>query len=189
MVLLEGFLRRLATLVTDGADYLVGNGGADTLVGGAGADTLDGSDGNDILTGGIGNDTLYGGYGDDTYIFASGDGQDVIRDYSGSTADKAELGSSLLSIMFEQVGNDLKVVINGSTDSVTVDSWYTSNNNKIETFEAADGSTITNTQIEQLIQAMASFSTDNGMTWSQALDNQSASAQSLISQYWTAPTV
>lgn len=171
----------------DGVDYLVGNGGIDTLVGGAGADTLDGSDGNDILTGGVDNDTLYGGYGDDAYTFAAGDGQDVINEYNGM--DKADLNRNLLSVMFERVGNDLRVAMNGSTDTITVTSWYGSDDKKIETFEAADGSTITNTQVEQLIQAMASFSTDNGMSWSQALDNQSATAQSIISQYWTAPTV
>jgi Ca2+-binding RTX toxin-like protein len=171
----------------DGVDYLVGNGGVDTLVGGAGTDTLDGSDGNDVLTGGIDNDTLYGGYGDDTYVFATGDGQDVITEYNG--ADKVELNRGLLSVIFERTGNDLRVAMDGSTDSITVTSWYNSDSNKVETFEASDGSTITNTQIEQLIQAMASFSTDNGMSWSQALDNQSSTAQSLIAQYWTAPTV
>ena len=172
----------------DGADYLLGASGADTLLGGSGTDTLDGGDGNDTLTGGVDNDTLYGGYGDDTYVFTSGDGQDTLKDYNGS-ADKAELDSSLLSVMFERTGNDLRVAMNGSTDSIMVNSWYENDNFKIETFEASDGSTITNTQIEQLIQAMASFSTDNGMSWSQALDNQSSSAQSLIAQYWTAPTV
>jgi Ca2+-binding RTX toxin-like protein len=171
----------------DGDDYLVGAGGVDTLLGGTGADTLDGGSGNDTLTGGTGSDTLYGGYNDDTYVFATGDGQDVITEYNG--ADKAELNRSLLSVMFERTGNDLRVAMNGSADSITVTSWYNSDNNKVETFEASDGSTITNTQIEQLIQAMASFSTDNGMSWSQALDNQSSSAQSLIAQYWTAPTV
>jgi Ca2+-binding RTX toxin-like protein len=171
-----------------GADYLLGAGGADVLLGGLGADTLDGGDGNDTLTGGVDTDTLYGGYGNDTYIFASGDGQDTLKDYNGSN-DMAELNRGLLSVMFERAGSDLHVAMNGSTDSITVNSWYDNDNFKIETFEASDGSTITNTQIEQLIQAMASFSTDNGMSWSQALDNQSSTAQSLIAQYWTAPTV
>lgn len=171
----------------DGDDSIFGAAGADVLVGGAGVDSLDGGDGDDILTGGTGNDALYGGYSNDTYVFNPGDGQDFVYDYNGT--DIAELNRNLMSVMFERVGNDLKVTMNGSMDAVTVGSWYNNDVYKVETFKASDGSTITSTQIEQLIQAMASFSTDNGMTWSQALDNQSSTAQSLISQYWTAPTV
>jgi Ca2+-binding RTX toxin-like protein len=186
------------TLVgNNGDDSLYGNTGDDTLNGGNGSDILYGGSssnssldddliGNDILTGGADNDSLYGGYGNDLYVFGYGDGQDTIDDFGGS--DQAQLNRDLLSVIFERVGDDLRVVMNGSTDSVTVSSWYGNTNNQVETFDAY-GSTISNTQIEQLIQAMASFSTDNGMSWSEALDNQSATAQSVISQYWTAPTV
>ena len=171
-----------------GDDSLTGNTGNDLLDGGDGADYLSGSGGNDTLIGGAGNDGLDGGSSDDTYVFSSGDGQDIIYEYGGG-ADEAELNRSLLNVMFERVGNDLRVAMDGSTDTVTVASWYNNTNYQVETFKASDGSTITNTQIEQLIQAMASFSTDNGMSWSEALDSQSATAQSVISQYWTAPTV
>ncbi len=165
-----------------------GLAGNDYLNGNSGNDTLNGGNGNDSLIGGVGNDTLHGGNGDDTYIFAPGDGQDVIYDNGG--ADTAELHRNLLSVMFERAGNDLRIAANNSTDSIMITSWSNNNSYKIETFKASDGSTITYTQIEQLIQAMASFSNSHsGMSWSQALENQSSEAQSIISQYWTAPTV
>jgi Ca2+-binding RTX toxin-like protein len=167
--------------------FLAYDSGAVNYQGLAGNDTLSSGSGNDTLIGGTGNDALCGGNGNDTYVFALGDDQDVTYDHNG--ADTAELGNSLLNVMFERVGNDLRVAMNGSTDSIAVTSWYDNDSQKIEAFKASDGSIITNTKVEQLIQAMASFSTDNGMTWGQALDNQSEAAQSVISQYWTAPTV
>jgi uncharacterized protein YeaC (DUF1315 family) len=78
----------------------------------------------------------------------------------------------------------------GTTDSVSVDYWYQYNDYKVETIQDASGNTITSSQIEQLIQAMASWSANNnGMSWSQALSSNPQDVQSIVSQYWTAPTV
>lgn len=92
--------------------------------------------------------------------------------------------------MFEQVGNSLQITSAGVSDSVSVGYWYSYNDYKIETIKASDGSTISNTQVEQLIQAMASWSSNNGgMSWSQALASNPQDVQAIVSQYWTAPTV
>ena len=171
----------------DGDDILYGNAGDDTLIGGAGNDALYGGTGNDTLTGGTGNDSLSGGMGDDTYVFSRGDGQDVIYEEGGTDTIRFTEGV-LTDTIFERVGDSLRVLMFGSTDSVSIDRWYAGSNYKIEEFESSNGSIITHTQVEQLIQAMASFTADSGMSWSQALASQPSEVQSIVSQYWTIPT-
>ena len=171
----------------EGNDYLYGGAGDDKLYGDSGRDDLYGGDGNDILVGGQGNDSIEGGNGDDLYIFNKGDGADYISDASG-LADEVHLGYDSLDIIFERTGSNLRLRMPGSLDAITVSSWYSSDNYKIETFKSANGSVITHTQVDSLIQAMSSFQKDTGMTWEQAVINQPTQVQSIIQQYWTAPT-
>lgn len=171
----------------EGNDYLYGGAGDDKLYGDSGRDDLYGGDGNDILVGGQGNDSIEGGNGDDLYIFNKGDGADYISDASG-LADEVHLGYDSLDIIFERTGSNLRLRMPGSLDAITVSSWYSSDNYKIETFKSANGSVITHTQVDSLIQAMSSFQKDTGMTWEQAVINQPTQMQSIIQQYWTAPT-
>lgn len=171
----------------EGNDYLYGGAGDDKLYGDSGRDDLYGGDGNDILVGGQGNDSIEGGNGDDLYIFNKGDGADYISDASG-LADEVHLGYDSLDIIFERAGSNLRLRMPGSLDAITVSSWYGSDNYKIETFKSANGSVITHTQVDSLIQAMSSFQKDTGMTWEQAVINQPTQVQSIIQQYWTAPT-
>lgn len=169
-----------------GNDTLSGGLRSDTLYGDDGADNIYGQKGNDTLVGGIGNDRLEGGSGDDTYVFNPGDGQDIVYDSNGN--DRIKCNHSLNSIIFEKVNSNLKLSIAESSDTVLIENWYYSNGYHIETFESASGSTITHTQIEQLIHAMSSFTTDTGMSWSQALRERPSDVQSIIAQYWTTPT-
>ena len=170
-----------------GDDSLNGNAGNDTLYGGEGKDSFDGGQGDDTLIGGQGTDRLDGGPGNDTYIFNKGDGEDYIMDIDGE-ADKVRLEYEPISVVFERVNNDLRLRMPGSLDAITVSSWYSSDNYKIETFKSANGSVITHTQVESLIQAMSSFQKDTGMAWEQAVINQPTQVQSIVQQYWTAPT-
>lgn len=172
-----------------GDDTLNGSGYVDKLYGGEGSDYLNASSGNDTLDGGADNDTLYGGYGDDLYVFSGAFGSDQINDYSGN--DLVQFTDVVKdSLIFEQVGNKLQISSAGSSNSVAIDYWYQYDDYKVETFKASDGSVISSTQVEQLIQAMASWSANNnGMSWSQALSSNPQDVQSIVSQYWTAPTV
>ena len=171
----------------DGNDTLHGGIADDLLYGDAGSDTLRGESGNDTLIGGTGNDALYGGKGDDLYIFNKGDGVDRIYDMNG-LADEVRLKHKLQDVIFERRSDDLVVYMPGSLDSVVIDSWYRGDNYKIETFTSEDGKFITHTQIESLIQAMSAFQKDTGMTWQQALSSQPFQVESIVTQYWTAPT-
>ena len=172
----------------DGDDELRGGAGNDTLYGGTGNDTLEGNAGNDLLYGDAGNDTLEGGEGDDVYIFSKGDGEDRIFDANG-LADEVRLGHESIDVVFERVNSSLRVRMPGSLDAITIDSWYNGDAYKIETFKSTDGNVITHTQIESLIQAMASFQNDTGMTWEQALSEQPSQVRSIVQEYWTVPTV
>ena len=170
-----------------GNDTLRGGIADDLLYGDAGNDLLEGGNGNDTLIGGTGNDALYGGKGDDLYVFNKGDGVDTVYDMNG-LADKIRLNHQLQNVVFERRSNDLVVHMPGSLDSVVIDSWYRGNDYKIETFTSEDGRFITHTQIENLIQAMSTFQKDTGMTWQQALSSQPSQVESIVTQYWTAPT-
>ena len=171
-----------------GNDTLWGNAGNDLLYGDAGNDTLEGNAGNDTLVGGTGNDRLEGGEGNDTYIFSKGDGEDRIFDANG-LADEVRLGHESIDVVFERVNSSLRVRMPGSLDAITIDSWYNGDAYKIETFKSTDGNVITHTQIESLIQAMASFQNDTGMTWERALSEQPSQVRSIVQEYWTVPTV
>ena len=189
-----------------GDDTLWGDAGNDTLIGGQGDDSLRGGEGNDILHGDAGNDELWGGVGNDTlvggtgndhleggegndaYVFSKGDGEDRIFDANG-LADEIRLGHESVDVVFERVNSSLRVRMPGSLDAITIDSWYNGDAYKIETFKSTDGNVITHTQIESLIQAMASFQNDTGMTWEQALSEQPSQVRSIVQEYWTVPTV
>jgi Ca2+-binding RTX toxin-like protein len=190
----------------DGADAMGGNGGADVLYGGSGNDTLSGHDGNDMLFGGIGDDYLYGGTGDDvldggsgndtlsgevgndTYVLNSGYGNDVIREYDSTAgnADTVQFGFNPLDLILNKSGNNLEIQVNNSTDKVTVQNWYSGSAYHTEVFKTADGKKLLDTQVDQLIQAMASFCSTNGMTWSQAIQQKPTETQAILATYWQA---
>jgi Ca2+-binding RTX toxin-like protein len=173
---------------SDGDNSIIGASGNDSIDGGAGNDTLTGGAGNDTLDGGTGNDTLIGGTGNDTFHFGLGDGQDLVRDNSGS-ADKMlfDGGINPLDLVISRQANDLQLAIHGSPDQITVQNWYTSSVNRTETIQAGNGQTLLSTQVNQLIQAMAGFTQQTGLSWDQGIDGtpqQLAQVQSILAANW-----
>jgi len=64
-------------------------------------------------------------------------------------------------LWFERAGNDLQVDILGTTDRLTISGWYGGNARaQVESFKTADGLTL-DSQIAQLVSAMATFSAEN----------------------------
>ena len=156
--------------------------------GGTGNDILVGGAGNDTLLGGAGNDTLLGGAGNDTYVVNPGDGQDTVSENDGTegNADTLLYGATInpLDLVISRQANDLRLAIYGSTDQVTIQNWYTSPDNQTEVIQAGNGQQLLNTQVDQLIQAMAQFSTDNGLTWDQAIDQRPQDVQTILAASW-----
>ncbi|HEB87300.1 MAG TPA: calcium-binding protein, partial [Gammaproteobacteria bacterium] len=179
-----------------GNDVISGGGGADRLYGGAGNDVIRAGyndayhnhpvPGKALLDGGTGNDVLYGSAGNDTYVFNAGYGQDTIVDNHSGDADKIEAGFDPLSLIFKRAQNNMDMHIAGSTDTLTVKDWYSSaNNNKMETINSRDGSALLGSQVNQLIQAMATFSKDNGsISWEQAIADRPDDVRTVIAAYW-----
>ncbi|AMM23268.1 calcium-binding protein [Variovorax sp. PAMC 28711] len=133
----------------------------ETLTGTAGADTLEGFGGNDVLDGGAGNDTLKGGTGSDSYLFARGAGSDrvVENDQTAGSVDVLSMGSAIAAdqLWLRQSGNDLEVSIIGTTDKMTVADWYLGSQYHVEQFKTSDGKTLLDSQVQNLVQAMAGF--------------------------------
>lgn len=172
----------------DGDDSLDAGSGDDVLAGGVGTDQLLGGGGNDQLTGGPGNDTLQGGTGNDTYSFVRGDGQDTIseNDATPGNSDKLLYGAGInpLDLIISQQANDLRLTIYGSTDQMTIQNWYTSTNSQIETIQAGNGQQLLNTKVNQLIQAMATFGAQTGLTWEQAIAQRPQDVQNILAASW-----
>ncbi|MDO8607286.1 MAG: cadherin-like domain-containing protein [Phaeospirillum sp.] len=121
---------------------------------------ISGNAANNILNGGAGNDTLTGGSGIDIYTLERGGGVDIVNN-TGQAADgdKVLFGSGVAidQLWFQQAAYDLKISIIGTTDSVTVSGWFASNANHVSTLQMADGHTLADTAVQNLVAAMASM--------------------------------
>ncbi|BFU95945.1 MAG: hypothetical protein NTNFB02_26670 [Nitrospira sp.] len=173
----------------DGFDTLDGGSGNDILRGGAGNDSLSGGSGADQFTGGTGNDTLTGGSGNDSYTFVRGDGQEAIVDSDSASGNQDHVlfgqGINPLDLVLSRQVNNLRLAVHGSNDVVTIRNWYTSPaTNQIENIQAGNGQHLLNTQVDQLIQAMAGFSQQSGLTWDQAIDQQPQQVQAVLAANW-----
>jgi Ca2+-binding RTX toxin-like protein len=144
------------------ANVITGNSASNRLAGLGGNDTLRGGAMADILIGGLGNDRLEGGLGADTYEFGRGDGQDTIveNDDTAGVLDKLHFDAGIAAdqLWWRKSGNSLEVSVIGSTDKVTLSNWYLGAARHVEVFELANGSQLLDTQVQALVQAMASFS-------------------------------
>ena len=141
---------------------------------------------NNILGSNAANNVLTGLAGNDTYLVDRGGGQDTVVDNSG-TSDAMRYGATInpLDLVISRQVNDLRLSLHGSMDVVTIQNWYTSpTTNQIETIQAGNGQTLLNTQVDQLIQAMASFSQESGLTWDQAIDQQPQQVQNILAASW-----
>ncbi|WP_152551260.1 calcium-binding protein [Schinkia azotoformans] len=172
-----------------GDDKVYGGNGADIVLGGSGQDTIYGEDGNDLLDGGQNNDYLSGGYGNDIYVLGKNFGQDTIYDYDYNdtrygSVDTLQFDVSALDLIFTRENSDLKIIVQGTENNVNVQSWFSSSAYQTEVLKTADGNLLFNTQVEQLIQAMASFTETAGMSWNQALQEKPAEVSQLLAQYW-----
>ncbi len=130
-----------------------GNTGDNLITGNGASNILDGGAGTDILVGGTGNDTyrLGRGYGADsiTENDATAGNTDVLQFLNGIAADQ---------IWLRQVSSNLEVSIIGTTDTATLTNWYLGSQYHVEQFKTSDGKTLLDSQVQNLVDAMAAFS-------------------------------
>jgi len=155
---------------------LKGNSAENALVGGGGNDGLDGAGGADLVVGGA---------GDDTYYFNRGSGADLVVEWGGSANDLAQFGSGIAAdqLWFSRSGANLVVQVIGTSDSMTMRNWYGSTTSslisfatqlltspdsianwltpsayRVDWFRTSDGRALQESQVQNLVNAMASFS-------------------------------
>ena len=146
-----------------GNNTITGNSDNDIINGGNGHDWLVGGSGNDTFVVGTGKDTINGGSGYNTYQFGSSFGQDLINNGAGTVA-KGEVdfstGITDEKLWFQQSGSDLLVTQLGTNDQIDVSGWFDGLlGNQVQTFNA--GGLKLDSQIAQLVTAMATYSTGN----------------------------
>ena len=138
-----------------GNDSLIGWHGNDYLDGGEGDDVLRGHGGNDLLVGGTGNDTLYGDVGDDVFIFNRDDGRDTIVASTGNDQIKLNHINGLQDLWYSRNNTSLTIAIEGE-NAITIDNLNAFFANATTgSISLANGTVITQTQVNQMIQGMA----------------------------------
>jgi trimeric autotransporter adhesin len=165
-----------------------GNALNNVLRGNYGNNILSAGDGNDTLIGGLGQDTLKGGNGSDVYQFSFHDGQDTILDVDSISTDSdlVQFDSTVNKdqIAFFMSGSNLEIGYAGSTDEITVQNQNIASN-QIEKFQTSDGSYLTAADVNQVIQAMASYATTNGVSFTSLTDvENNASLLNIVASAW-----
>ena len=146
--------------------------------------------GDDIIYGGVGNDTFHDFDGSDRYIFNIGDGQDSLYDLSNDELgqqDEVRFGSSVLqeNIALFMKGNTLEISYS-ENDEVTVYNQGNGNHG-IETFELSDGSFLTDSDINQVIQDMTAYADSNGISLTSVEDvKNNAELMNIVTNSWNA---
>ena len=150
------------TLTGSAAVNGTGNTLDNMLNGNSGINTLTGNAGNDSLNGGAGADILVGGTGHDSYWLGRGYGIDSITENDATAGNtdvgRFEAGIATDQLWFAKSGNHLDVSIIGTNDRFTISNWYLGNQYRVEQFKTSDGKTLLDSQVQNLVQAMAAFS-------------------------------
>ena len=143
-----------------------------------------------IIEGKKGNDTITGGVKEDIYVVNSGDGNDVIKT-TGGGEDTIRVNASSDSLSFKKMNASNMVMflhdVNGSS-SLTLTGYLDRQKHdrqKIKQVEAvSDGAILTEKNLQLLIQAMASFETEKGISWEKAVEQNDPKTKEILSQYW-----
>jgi Ca2+-binding RTX toxin-like protein len=187
----------LSSIFSSG-NTLVGGTGSDTLSSSGFGDTLiAGSSANTLIDSGNSN-TLFAGSGQTTLIVNASAGATENLEYSAADGhaiveiDPSNQASVNLNftdvsdnqLWFQQSGSDLQIDLMGTSNSVTVAGWFSSTGRQPS--EITAGGLELDNSVAQLVQAMATYSSNNPSfdpaTASQAPNN--AALQNSIAAAW-----
>jgi Ca2+-binding RTX toxin-like protein len=155
---------------------------------GFGSNTFELGAGSESFTGGTKSN---GGNGNNTYLASTNTGQATINpnEASGTTNELDFIGGITdQNLWFIQSGNNLKIDLLGTPTSVTVNGWFSSSSNQLQ--EITAGGLKIDSQISQLVQAMATYSANNSgfdptSSGIQAIPNDT-NLQSTLASAWHA---
>ena len=173
----------------NGNDSISNNSGPGYLYGEAGNDTLMGSNSGNTFIGGVDNDLLYGNSGNDIYQFNLGDGQDTIQDSGGT--DRIEFGESVerTGIALYMDSNRNLIVDYGTesgTDVICANNQQNGTINELRVNEGNSTYTMSDTAINQLIQDMSSYATEQGISLTSVEDvKNNADLMNMVNSAWT----
>ena len=158
-----------------------------TALGTSSSNSLFGNTGANTLNGGAGNDYLEGRAGGDTYLLARGHGIDTIyeNETTAGVIDIAQYDATVAKeqLWFRQVSNDLEVSVIGTTDKINIANWYLGSQYRVEQFKTSDGKTLLDSQVQNLVSAMAAFAPPSaGQTTLPT--NYATSLQPVIAANW-----
>jgi hypothetical protein len=108
----------------------------------------------------------------------------VIREtsYVDTLAFAADLAP--LELIISHHNNSLRIAVPGAADRVDAQTWYNGAANQIEVFRAGDGRQLLSTQVDQLIQAMASYSVQSGLSWDHAVAQRPEEVDAILAAHW-----
>ncbi|HEY9248234.1 MAG TPA: calcium-binding protein, partial [Rariglobus sp.] len=131
---------------------------------------LTGDRSNNTLDGRAGNDWLKGGAGNDTYLYGLGYGHDVIDNSGGGRRDSDTLqllGLNPADVRFVRSGDDLKMLVLASGETLTVEGFYLNADHEIDRVTFADGTGWNNATLKAAAANSANLpptSTDDSVT-------------------------
>ena len=141
--------------------------------------------GNDTLYGGTGNDYLFGGEGNDTYLFSASDQIGIIQDTSGTDSILFDNSVSKDNIAFFMDEENNLYIDYGETAGQDLIGVADQVNGTIEHIQVGDYS-ISNTAIEQLIQDMSAYITEQGLVIDSVEDvKANAELMTMVNSAWT----
>jgi len=147
-----------------GINNVVVSGNSATVIGGSGTQKLMASGTADTLTAGTGTTTLTNTGTGGFYDYNTGAGQAVIANgasTNASASNELDFGSGITDnkLWFEHVGNDLQIDLMGTANKVDIAGWFSSPGNQLQ--EITAGGLKLDSQVSQLVQAMATYSANN----------------------------
>ncbi len=145
-----------------GVHFLTVNGNDNRLVGGGGTNLLTANGNNDVIEAGWGTNYLVNTGFEGTYQVELGDGRTTIMNgmEGNGEANTLEFMAGIDSdeLWFRRSGDDLRIDVMGTRQTVTVDDWFAAAHHELAAIRTADGGVLDNHEVDQLVQAMASFS-------------------------------
>jgi hypothetical protein len=185
----------LTVVMSGGGDVISVNGDADTIsASGPGNEAATANGTSDTLIAGTGATSMANTGTQGVYDYARGDGPATINNGPGSStspSNELDFGSGIADnqLWLSQSGNDLNIDVMGSSSQATVAGWYASPNNQLQQITAG-GLTLLNNQVAQLVQAMATYSSNNPGFDPTAVAQapNDPTLQNAIATHWTAST-
>lgn len=109
--------------------------------------------------------TLIGTGANDTYVMNATDQSDTIINGSSATTAATNVldvnAANHEQLWFEQSGKNLVIDVLGTNQEAIVQNWFNASSAQLQTIVGNDGYTLTAANVQNLVQAMATFSAAN----------------------------